>query len=314
MNIDILIEENKTEKFAILLLNAFDTYHRDESLDGMKKLFGNYFCENDRIDDFMTQLKLKFFDNLNIKGQLFFSEGYCSAFSKYDISTHHKGTLYFLLDFMLYSNTYNIFPSLKRIWKTLENKNFEDENRRSFALEILRYVASANDIDRAYDFMVMVYSSKKFHLDFATQVLLVVAKYNIKTLPHLIKKYTDMGWKKHEKDDDDFFTMMIEYITDEIGLSTIISVLNEFDESTFWFVEKLFSITKISLDTENIDNPRYNLLTPNETVTISNISKNLEEMLLFCLNDNFPSGSSLNDTPYATRLPYSETTEVRIAA
>lgn len=310
MDIDILIKENQTEKFAILLLNAFETYHRDESLDGMKKLFGNYFCENDRIDDFMTQLKLKFFDNLNITGQLFFSEGYSSAFSKYDISKHHKGTLYFLLDFMLYSNTYNIFPSLDRIWKKLENQNFEDENRRSFALEILRYVASANDIDRAYNFMLMVYSSKKFHLDFAVQVLLVVAKYNINTLPYLIKKYSDMGWMEYENGGD-FFDMMIEYITDEIGLSTITNVLNEFDESALWFVEKLFSKTKVSLDTENIDNPRYDLITPKETVTIFNISKNLENMLVFFLNDNSPSGKSLSETPYITFISYKEITEVR---
>jgi len=290
MNIDVLIEQNKIEEFAILLIDAFEAYHKKNSIDKIKNLFGDYFSEYDRIDDFMTQLKFNFFKNLNVEKQIFFSKGYASAFSKYDVNQHDKGTLYFLLDFMLYSNMYNIFPYLTYIWKIIEQK-FDDTSNLSFALEILRYVASATDIEKAYRFMMMVYNSKKFHLDFAFQVLLVVAKYDITFVPSVIKKYTEMGWK--EKEDDEFFDMLGEYTIDTIGLSDISLILDKFDDSTLWFIEKLLPYTEVGTDSKT----EYTIRTSKEIITINDPSMNLEILLLFFWEK---SSEEINSHAYAT--------------
>lgn len=283
---DELVENNDAEAFALHLLDAFEDYHKNDAINGIKELFGDYFCEYDRIDDFMTQLKFKFFKKLDLDKQLFFSYGYSSAFSKYDIKQHEKGTLYFLLDFMLYSDTYNIFPSLKNIWRELENIGFENYKNRSFALEVLRYVSAATDTEKAYGFMKRVHNSKKFHLDFAVQVLLVVANHKLRELPILVDKYTKLGWKSHE--DDNFFAMMSEYIVDEIGLSDIIGTLDDFEYETLWFVEKLLSSVDITYDYEDkVDNPGFILRNDFEEVRMQNLSMNLETIL----REQIPSNS-----------------------
>lgn len=232
-------------EFSIRLLEAFDIYHKDDKLDNLKKLFGDYFNENDRIFDFMTQIELNFIENLKGDQKIILSQALEQSFAAYSLDKNDKNTFLSLLSLMIYGEFYNCVKYIKNVWKDLERKGFDDKENRVFAIKILRYIAAIKNINIANEFANMVLYNKNFHINFAPLILMIKLKNNPNILPDLLHIFTEMDWK--EKKDDTFFIRLSKSLLREVGLQSLAVTFTELEPNLLWFVEYLFKTEKITI-------------------------------------------------------------------
>lgn len=281
-NIDDYIEKGDIELVAIALIEAFDLYHNDKSIQHIKNIFGDYFSELDRVNDFMTQIELNFFVQLNndANKKYFMQKVIVDAVSKYSRDLNHHETLLSLLDFSLFAQTSRITTYVYRIWTQLESIGFRDKENRAFALQILRYMASVKNIDMSFDFANNVLNSKNFHMDFAALCLIVMTEKDTMWLPRLLDIFTEKGWR--DKESNRFFIMLIKNLFREVGFMKIMQVLNDVSDKSFWFVEYLLGIKNMSVTLHEENYGEYKVTFKNSYITYDQfkISAKLEESLI----------------------------------
>lgn len=294
MNVVEFMSKKDIDTFSRELLDAFECYVRDENLIKIKEIFGDYFSETDRINSFMTQIELNFFDKMNTQDEILFVKVLEHTIVLYDLNKHRKATLLYLLKFVLYIKLYDISYHLSKIWRELEKIGFEDEPNRVFALKILRYIVAFKNPNSSKVLIESMLTSSTFHLDFAPMILMYKGKKEVESIPGLLSKFSRMDWEREK--DKNYFDKLGKTLIREVGLATIVYIIQNANYDSLWFIVYLLETKRIEVSLDKSRNEEMFVFKRHEK-TIEVMSKDITRDIETILVDFIISQSQKSKKP-----------------
>jgi hypothetical protein len=243
--INKFLEDKNFDDLSYILLEVFEDYHNNNSLNKVNELFGKYFSPINKWYDFMDQIQQNFIkplDPLNLK---ILNDAIYNALVLYQPEKHNNETLLSILELAVYAKT-SVLSPIREIWRKLEYKGFRDKEQIKYALKILKYMAGLIPNKDAYHFFTKIMSmDEHIPYEFMPLTLIVKSQESIENFSLLINRFSDLGWLSNEKEYE--LEFMIENLLLKLELNQIAEQLSLLEPQSYWFVEKLFQSPRVKL-------------------------------------------------------------------